>query len=211
MKLELFGIGAALCGGGLYAFWPFDQGKTYDRTPPQSYEILSRMPLPIVFDRLVEKMPGGTLVRENVPGKSVTWIFKVKGREGARFSATIEPDGEARSYVSTDFRLVDEGKAFPNAEAFETIAAPAMEEQADARLAGREFRAEVLAMPVAAYGFRHRDELVRSLEQGIAASKREDAARERRAREMRVRLQNEKAGISFTPGQPMIQTDSRRR
>ena len=208
MKLELLGatMGTALLGG-LYAWWPFDNGKVYDRTPAQSYEILARMPLPIIFDRVVEKMPEGSFTRDGVPDTSMTWTFKVKGKEGARFSVAIEPASEGKSRVSTDFRLIDDGKAFPNAEAFETIAEVAMKEQADSRLEGRRFHAEDLAMAVAAYGLRHREEIFRTAQAEIsAAEKRGDLIRARQAAERRIRAEHEEAGVSFAPGQPMIRT-----
>ncbi len=148
MKIVFLAGAAAIIAGGVYLHGPLRNGETYDRSIDDAYETVRAMPLPPLFARMVENVPGGDVRMEYADRQSISWHFTAKGREGAVFRVEFAPvETPGKVYVSTSYENLDESallydgsdRLMSDPELFEQMARVSLREQVDARLERRPF------------------------------------------------------------------------
>lgn len=187
-----------MCGGaaaalmtGVYFHGPLAGGETYDRPATEVYRIVEASPLPALFDRMVYGQQRGSVTRGGEPDRSMVWYFHANGAQVARYTVALYPSGP-KTRVSTRFEMTDaarqalrNGVAIQGADQYEAVGRAAMDEQIDARLAGRKFDhariARAMAGVTTADIGKARGEAPRSIDEAPARFSRRDETRMHRA------------------------------
>jgi hypothetical protein len=172
MKIVFLAGAAAIIAGGVYLHGPLRNGETYDRSVDDAYETVRAMPMPPLFARMVENVPGGDVRKEYADRQSVSWHFTAKGREGAVFRVEFAPaETPGKVYVSTSYENLDESallydgsdRLMSDPELFEQMARVSLREQVDARLERRPFDKKLTQDVLAGWTMKNMDNIQREI------------------------------------------------
>lgn len=200
MKWIVMCSAPVIVGGGMYMHGPLKTSETYPRPAAEAAYVLETLQLPQAVTGMMSSVPKASTTREFIPGKSISWSFHARGGQVARFIAEMDPVDETHTRISSSLKMMGDSEKLmqteymPMAKQFSVVGRVAMREQLDSRMEKRPFNKEIVTKAMAGYAMANMGEI----QQSVSASM--DKA---------VKMQDDRAasrasGVSFVPGQPMI-------
>jgi len=203
MKWIMMGSAPVVVAGGLFLHGPLKTSETYARPAAEAAWVLETLQVPQAVTGMLSTVPNATTTREFIPGKSISWSFYARGGQVARFVAEMTPIDATHTRISSSFKMMGDAEKLmqteymPMAKQFSVVGRVALQEQLDSKMEKRAFDKEIVTKAMAGYAIANMGEIQQSVSASLdkAAEKFKEHDRDRAARA---------AGVSFVPGQPMV-------